>query len=306
MVLKETDFNQLINTASESFNQLKEDLLSLEESYFREPFNRHKISAKIDYREAARLLRVARNLGKLNIRLNKLYEDFRSFVGKNSDVKTSGISGSDTKVAGMPWRMHGSSDKNASLHMHIPGSTGLVGSATGYVDGHAGNADGYAGHADHTNGYACHADHTDGHSAYVDGYPGFSSTGYSDESSDIYNDFIFGLKQKIPLAFSSELDLQAKQANVNITKEMFRKIIFEILDYEKNYNKYSFSPSSLYSAVKTDVINNGREVLLPYVISNVLTYLKDSNFVGQYGTNKKSAYTVLDRDGLKLWADSIL
>ena len=240
------DFSRLINITSEDFDRLKSDMLLLEGAYFGAPFNKYKISATIDYKETISLIKTARSLNKLNIRLNKLYEDFRAFVA-----------GSDKKEG------TGATDNLSNDNKHY------------------GDADSEKF--------------------------GLYDSNDENEENNLYNDFIFGLRREIPLALSSQLDLHGKSANVNITKDLFKKIIVEILDYEKNYNNSIFTSNNLYEALKSDILSNGREVLLPYVISNVLTYLRDSNFIGYYrGLDRKNAFTILDREGLKLWANSIL
>ena len=128
------------------------------------------------------------------------------------------------------------------------------------------------------------------------------------DESITYHDFLFGLKRDDPYVMPEEMDLQGVDTSVNITKDLFKKIVREILDYDRNYNERIISSDQLTSILKNDIVSNGREFLLPYVISNVLSYLRDSNFIGYYGgeNTKNNAYTILDRDGLKLWANSVL
>ena len=269
------DFSHLINITSKDFSTLKKDLLLLEETYFDAPFIDHKVCAKIDYKETIRLLKAARSLNKLNIRLNKLYEDFRTFVDIQDSRSLSGVSTE-------------SSQDNDRI------AAGASAFNTDYDTASGDDINAIPG---------VRYDMSDSAGTYI---TNGGSTLDPNNDAHIYRDFIFGLRREIPLAMSSQLDLQAKTANVNISKDLFKKIVLEILDYEKNYNANTFTSGGLYNALKPDIMNNGKEVLLPYVITNVLTYLNDSNFIGYYGKDGKNSFRIMDRDGLKLWANSIL
>ena len=270
------DTYQKIKITGDDFNRLKNDIHQLEEEYFDASYNSRKPNAKIDYRETIRLISVARDLQKLNIKLNRLYRDFKRFVGyDDADKSTSG--------------------KNT------------VGGLT--RSRYAGDADDYTQGA-YSTGEIIHKTYS-----ADDAVQDLINTDYttqnmfninSSNSGDFYNDFIFGLRREIPPSISQQLDFHAKDANVIINRDVFKKIVAEILDYEKNYNNKIFTHGGLFNVLKSDILKNGREVLLPYVISNVLTYLQDSNFIGNYSKKMQNTYTILDRDGLKLWANSIL
>ena len=267
-----TEINHMVNITHEDFNKLKKDLLLLEGAYFRSPYESQKTSVRIDYKETIRLIKVARNLNKLNIKLNRLYEDFKSFVGSDQKRSQSASKRLDAEL-----------QDSAAVSFHIDGKHGTTSLAPSTAPSEATQDVQGNGHIDV-----------------------IISTQQPGGSSDFYKDFLFGLRRQMPLALSTNLDLHAKGSNINITKDMFKRIVSEILDYEKNYNHGVFTSGNLYEALKYGVVNNGKEILLPYVISNVLTYLKDSNFIGHYGMDKKNSFRLLDRDGLKLWANSIL
>ncbi|MCL2164627.1 MAG: hypothetical protein FWH55_09610 [Oscillospiraceae bacterium] len=332
------DLNHLVEITYADFNKLKEDIRLLEQAYFSAPFINCAKSAKIDYKEAIRLIHVARNLNKINIKLNRLFDSLRSFVQSGDGISFSSdfICVADGATAGVA----------------VGGSAGAAGggiaSATGSsIDSFGGGGGGFGGGSVslvHSNG-DCDISSVgggnngdpdslgsgnnsdpdslgDGNSGGSGGNSGGSGGagsangglsvtdgGIDNNAGDIdrlYNDFIFGLRREMPLSMSPNVDLHAKSTNINISKDLFKKIIIEILDYEKHYNQRMFTSGGLYDVLKVDVVSKGRDALLPYVISNVLTYLKDSNFIGYYGKDGQNSFSVLDRDGLKLWADSIL
>jgi len=288
------DINRMIRITREDFGRLKEDIRLLEEAYFSAPYNDYKSSARIDYNETIRLVKLARALHRLNIRLSRLYEDFRAFMGKegimipaHTGSMNMGFADSDA----VSFHLDGDDVPSYKDVPVTPEPPYPVSDMDSYVPS---NMDSY----------------TDSYTPSDMAPPINSSSSFHIDNAagnaEFYNDFIFGLRREIPLAISPHIDLHAKSANINITKDLFKKIIVEILDYEKNYNRSIFSSGALYDVLRGDVINNGRERLLPYVITNVLTYLRDSNFIGYYGADRDSSFTVLDRDGLKLWANSIL
>ena len=123
-----------------------------------------------------------------------------------------------------------------------------------------------------------------------------------------YHNLLLGFKNTSDYSSPDMLDLQGMNTSVTITKDLFRKIIREILNYDTHYSDPAITAMKLYAILKKEIVGNGRETLLPYVISNVLSYLKDSNLLGAYGGNEpqKNAYTILDREGLKLCEKSIL
>ena len=302
-----TDINHKIIITRDDFNKLRKDLHLLEEAYFGTPFNAYKTSVKIDYEETIRLISIARDLNKLNIKLNSLYEDFRMFVGNDG--------GGYNKNAGTaPDATEPGVNKNArnNRRNNMAGDAGnrhkakRAGKDAGAADSgdNAGTSGGAAvsfgvGDAEWDAGWGAEGENR------PDGIPETVITA-SENGDNFYNDFLFGLRREMPLSMTQFIDLHAKNSNVNITKELFKKIILEILNYEKNYNKRTFSSGSLYEVLRSDILSNKREILLPYVISNVLTYLKDTNFIGYYNAEGFNSFTVLDRDGLKLWASSIL
>ena len=375
------DIGKLTETAVEDFKGLGNDLFYLEVSYFQKPFQDYK-SQKINYKETARLVEIAKRLNRLNMKISQLYDEFCLFVGYADDTirfrqsedgepvpESRGFVNLDNFKNTTPsairllnkiftvdsWRsvliiffeemirqapdFMKSIDKNEEYHnekrpyfsykprgMHSPYllsnrlhletalDANFIVMLTRKVLSDIGffpddiqfkvsvNADGLDRHSDiDTN--ETDADHPD----RINSRSAANARNASDESG-MYHDFLFGLKRDNPYVMPEEMDLQGVDTSVNITKDLFKKIVREILDYDKNYNERIISSDRLTSILKNDIVTNGREQLLPYIITNVLSYLKDSNFIGIYGNDsaKSNAYTILDRGGLKLWANSVL
>ena len=279
------NFKQLIDITTEDFNRLKEDVIDLEKMYFDEPFIREEKMAKVDYKETIRLISTARNLSKLNIKLDDLYDKFHSFTNKES-VSGDGdredaqrlVDASDGKGAKRP--LNGNVEESSMRHVN--------------------------GNAKENSKRLVNENQRTVSQVVTNDY--LNKKRISNNASNVYKEFLFGQKNKQSRTQSRQMDFHSKDKNVNITNDLFRKIVVEILDYEKNYNEISFSTRSLQKNLIPDILKNGKEVLLPYVISNVLTYLKDSNFIGLYGADRKSksnSYAIMDKEGLKLWVNSI-
>ena len=376
------DIGQLTEAAAEDFKGLGDDLFYLEMSFFQKPFQDYK-SRKINYKETARLVEIAKRLNRLNMKISLLYDEFCLFVGFSNDAISfqrndadsteqngfvsfdnfKNTTPSSVKILGKIFKVDSwksvlviffeeiiqiapdfmkAIDKNEEYHsdkqlcfsyknlrMRSPyllsnrlyietalDANFIVMLARKVLtdigclpDDIQFKITGNFGKESANNGFGAVTDSPGKNKKNSLTAAASTPAGQRKQDENIkYHDFLFGLKRDDPYVMPEEMDLQGVDTSVNITKDLFKKIVREILDYDRNYNERIISSDQLASILKNDIVSNGREFLLPYVISNVLSYLRDSNFIGYYGgeNTKNNAYTILDRDGLKLWANSVL
>lgn len=100
------------------------------------------------------------------------------------------------------------------------------------------------------------------------------------------------------------IKLPKKYASVSIDKDIFKKIIYSILNRKEEYGTDFIEPRKIESKFDAIIINKTSYTTSYHVIINIIKYLKDFHFVDNFNGTKKGKYKVVDDNSLKMWIDN--
>lgn len=105
---------------------------------------------------------------------------------------------------------------------------------------------------------------------------------------------------------NDEIKLPSKYASIHITKDLFKTIVNEIVNYDTNYNEQYIIPSKLSEGLRDIIIKNSTYSLPYHVIINIIQYLKDCHFIENYPGTKRGKYILKDKNALNMWIGSVI
>lgn len=103
---------------------------------------------------------------------------------------------------------------------------------------------------------------------------------------------------------SEIIKLPKKYASVSLNKEIFRSIIYSILNRKSEYGTNFIEPRKIEEKFDNIITNKTNYTTSYHVIINIIKYLKDFHFVDNYADTKKGKYIVIDNNSLKTWVDN--
>ena len=106
--------------------------------------------------------------------------------------------------------------------------------------------------------------------------------------------------------YGNMIKLSPRYQSVTIDKELFKKIVHNIINWEKEYNIEYFEPRKLEEKLKNLILSQTKYTIAYHVIINIVKYLKDSRFIDHYRDSKKGKYVVIDENALTVWLENNL
>lgn len=105
---------------------------------------------------------------------------------------------------------------------------------------------------------------------------------------------------------SGLIKLPRNYASISIDKEIFKQIIYSILDRKNVYGTDYISPGRIKEEFDNLIATKTKYTTSYHVVINIIKYLMDFRFIDNYPGTKKGKYVVIDDSSLKLWVDNNL
>lgn len=103
---------------------------------------------------------------------------------------------------------------------------------------------------------------------------------------------------------SGVIKLPREYASISIDKEIFKQIVYSILDRKNTYGTDYISPRKIEDKFNNLITTKTKYTTSYHVVINIIKYLTDFRLIGNYPGTKKGKYIVVDDNSLKLWVDN--
>lgn len=113
-------------------------------------------------------------------------------------------------------------------------------------------------------------------------------------------------ESKVETDISGLIKLPRKYASISIDKEIFKQIVYSILDRRNVYGTDYISPGKIKEKFDKTINEKTKYITSYHVVLNIIKYLMDFRFIDNYPGTKKGKYVVVDDSSLKLWVDKNL
>jgi hypothetical protein len=100
------------------------------------------------------------------------------------------------------------------------------------------------------------------------------------------------------------IKLPKKYGSLTIDKEIFKNIIYSILNRKEEYRTDYIEPRKVEKKFEKEIISKTNYATAYHVIINIINYLKDFHLIDNYNGTKKGKYIVVDDESLKMWIEN--
>jgi hypothetical protein len=102
----------------------------------------------------------------------------------------------------------------------------------------------------------------------------------------------------------SEIKLSNKYASIHVTKELFRTVVNDIIDFENIYSMNYINPVKIKERLKEKIVSDSNYSSPYHVIINIFKYLLDCKLIENMPNTKKGKYLLKDKNVLQNWLEN--
>ncbi|GEM_PF-1794818 len=100
------------------------------------------------------------------------------------------------------------------------------------------------------------------------------------------------------------IQLPKKYGGTTLDKEIFKKIVYSILNRKEEYGTDYIEPKEIAKKFENEIISKTNYATSYHVIINIINYLKDFRLIDNYEGTKRGKYVVVDNESLKMWIEN--
>lgn len=98
--------------------------------------------------------------------------------------------------------------------------------------------------------------------------------------------------------------LAKKYASISVDKPLFKTLVNSILNRKAEYGTDFVEPRKIAERYERIILKDTKYTIAYHVVINIIKYLVDIHFLGNYKDTKKGKYVVVDDVSLKTWIDN--